>query len=468
MKEKDPDRNAYTMKFVLAAIVAAFVCILIVTLNGVVKDNKVVLPEKEEEILEGEIHKNQQTFIGIVKRIDSEGNLLTLYNIETKEEHILTYSKATVLTNRYDEAITIDKLVCGEIVEAVYEVETNTLVSCDITDQAWEYKKVSNWSMNKSNKTMTVGQQTYQYTNQLYAYSNNELVDINSLSSKDELTVKGINGQVYSIIVTKGHGYLSFTNYEAFQGGTLEVGYDIITKVEENMKLVLREGEYKLTFKKGSVEGVKYIRIQRNQDTIVDMGEYQTELVRSGKVKFDITPNGADLFIDNKEMNYDSEVELEYGEYNIRVVLSGYEEYNAKLTVGQAYETLYITLVGSQVAATTSPETDIVIEDTEEEEDTDSTNTATPSPTSSPSTEEDEESSEVTIDRNHMITISTPVGAEVYINNTYKGTIPLSFEKVIGKDLKLTLKMDGYDSKTYTLDVVDDNENVTWTFNKWW
>lgn len=480
MKYKDIKGKANGMKVMFVAIILSFLAIIAITLTGLTKGDKGILPVQEEEPKQ-EIHKQEgKELLGIVVATETENNIIKIQNIETGIQQIFQCSKETSFLNRYDQRIAFGQLQCGEIVKLTYDPKTNISMVVDITEEAWEYKKASSWSFDKANKKMQVGQQGFQYTDQLVAYSNGKIIDINSLSSKDELTVKGIGEKVYSIIVTKGHGYLKLKDYEAFLDGNIEVGYEILTKVDEHMEFVLREGEYTVKLKKGTLETTKYVRITRDEETILDLGEYQVEVVRTGKVKFSISPEGATLYINKKQTSFDTEVELACGDYDLLVQLEGHESYQGVLTVGQAFQTVTISLQ-EEGQETSSPEQNVTVEDTEEKDTPTISPTITPtisptiSPTTSPSTDNhstqegmDEDTVEEKIDPNHRITISSPAGAEVYINNTYKGIIPISFEKVIGTDLKLTLKMVGQESKNYTLDVVDDNKDVTWTFNKWW
>ena len=69
------------------------------------------------------------------------------------------------------------------------------------------------------------------------------------------------------------------------------------------------------------------------------------------------------------------------------------------------------------------------------------------------------------IDSNHTITVSAPDGAEVYLDNVYKGLAPCTFTKVIGSQT-ITLSKPGYQTKSYSVDVLDDNKNVKLGFSE--
>ncbi len=67
------------------------------------------------------------------------------------------------------------------------------------------------------------------------------------------------------------------------------------------------------------------------------------------------------------------------------------------------------------------------------------------------------------VDEAHTITIAEPMGAAVYLDGTFKGTAPCSFPKSIGTHT-ITLSMSGYTTKSYTVEIANDYENVEWKF----
>lgn len=467
MKERQSGTSHKLVTYILPVIVVILLLLLVGTLYGTYKKN-----EKQPSTLTGiektsppSSSKGDEQQLAIVKKIDYDGKLVTMRLLEEDVEVLLDYTGDTQFISRYKEKIQPTQVIAGEIVEFAYDKSSNRLTVCEITDKAWEYKKVSKWTMDKSRKSIKVGSQSYFYNNNFLVFSNGEEIDTNTLSEKDELTIKGIDGQAYSMIVTKGHGYIKLSNYDAFLGGTIEVGYDTIQEIKSDMVIVVREGEYKVLLKNKGIESSKYVYVLPGEEATLDMSEYKVDLIRSGTIAFTIAPYGAKLTIDEKTYSYKDPVTLPFGNYDLKVESEGYKAYLGKLTVDKAHQTMNISLE-EDVSPTTTPS--ITIEDTDEEEvEATQPPSKTPTPTTDGTTD-DTTGGTVSVDENHSISILTPVGAEVYVNNQYKGTIPLTFPKVLGTDLKLKLTMDGQESKTYTLDVMDDNQNLTWNFSKWW
>ena len=61
------------------------------------------------------------------------------------------------------------------------------------------------------------------------------------------------------------------------------------------------------------------------------------------------------------------------------------------------------------------------------------------------------------------ITIDVPQDVEVYEDNLYKGIAPVTYEKTAGTHT-ITLRKTGYITKSYEIQVPDDNMDVTYSF----
>ncbi|CCZ51687.1 putative uncharacterized protein [Clostridium sp. CAG:75] len=82
---------------------------------------------------------------------------------------------------------------------------------------------------------------------------------------------------------------------------------------------------------------------------------------------------------------------------------------------------------------------------------------------SSSSSSTDSSAASKKVDSSHTITVTAPRGVEVYLDNVYKGLAPCKFKKVIGSQT-VTLSQTGYVTKSYSIDILDDDEDVTLKF----
>ena len=110
------------------------------------------------------------------------------------------------------------------------------------------------------------------------------------------------------------------------------------------MTITVREGNYNLTVENGEYSGTKNITVYRNQETIVSLGDLGPEEIEYGHISFEITPFGADLFIDGEITPYASPIKLAYGEHNIEVSLGGYLTYRGYFKVDKSHKKIQIIL----------------------------------------------------------------------------------------------------------------------------
>ena len=66
-------------------------------------------------------------------------------------------------------------------------------------------------------------------------------------------------------------------------------------------------------------------------------------------------------------------------------------------------------------------------------------------------------------DSKHTIKVLGPKGAAVYLDNVYQGVAPCEFTKIIGSQT-ITLSKNGYISKSYSINVLDDGKDAKFDF----
>ena len=295
-------------------------------------------------------------------------------------------------------------------------------------------------------KQITVnGDTTYAYTDNLVVLSDGESIEPLEILDSDQVTFRGVKGLAYSLVVTKGHGYIKPTGYKDFLGGTLTVEGEAIVPVSKEMLLMVPEGQQKMSMVNGDLSGEVEVQVKRGQVTKVDMKKYQSQMPDTARVTFEIQPQGAELYVNGSLTDYSKKVPLKYGNHSIKVVLEGYNDYSGVVTVKDAGPTIRINLAEQEAQVDSS--------------DGSSTDSSVSSDSDSSSSQSEQEKT----DTDHKITVSAPAGAAVYINGTYKGVAPCSFTKVIGS-VTLTLTKEGCTTKSYSVTITDDAQDVSWSF----
>ena len=384
--------------------------------------------------------------LAVVIGIDELKQEVTMFNVNTKEALTLTYNGASDIRDRYDQIITINQITIGSMVDVGYQMDTDKLIKMQLSTKVWEYIEVSNFSIDRSLRIIKIGTKVYQYFDDIIILDSENLISIDDVKEQDVLTIRGLDETAWSVIVNKGHGSVKLVDTEGFQGGNVTVGYEAMQQITENMEITVREGNFNLTVENGEYSVTKNIDIIRNEETLVSLKDLEPKLEETSKIIFNISPFGADLFIDGKLTSYANPIELTFGNHDIMVSLGGYTTYKGNLNVREENQVVNVTL----------PEAS----SKKEEDFTESSQETIPDRIELENDVGEMDNNEVyTIDEDHFIYVQNPVEASVYLNGEYMGTSPIGFEKMIGTHV-ITFIKDGFEVKSYTIEVEDDGLNT--------
>lgn len=461
LNEKTKDKMDKAFPIILGI---AFIIIIIASIMAISKSQSkgrasaLLLNGKEEDGKEqtGNLEFDKQ-ILGVIKEVNRENNSITLLDVNKKADIVVNYTSGTVIYDKYEQAMVLEQLELGEMVDAYYNSDNFKLVKLQISNQAWEYKNAGNWSIDTINKIFTIVDDKYKYGKDIIILSNASFLKPDDLNEKDLLTIKGFEREVCSIQVTKGHGTITLEEYEDFIGGIMYVGNDAILPITEDMLVTVREGEYDVILENGKLAGVKTVRVKRNENVLLNMSEYRKPAVKSGLVSFEILPEGAELYIDDVIQAYDKPIKLEYGEHTAKVTLEGYETYENTIIVDEASKTITIELEvpldDSELDGSNDNNSDQTKDDSNGEEATDKEDLKDYESNS-------EEGKQIS---GQLIYVLEPEGASVYLDGELKGSAPVSFSKITGNHY-ITLIKSGYETKTYTIEATDDGEDVYFSF----
>lgn len=397
------------------------------------------LPETEEAAVQSTYQEKLADSMdeAIVVSVDEEAKKIKLYNLTLGRTYTLQYNGATGIKNRFGDELVAEQLAEGDLVRVTFIKDEKLAKSVQLSDQVTTYEGISSFEINRAAYTMSFGGDRYELVENAAVLSGGEQIAIEEINSVDTLKIVAEDHEIYSITVEKGHGYVRLSGHESFVGGWVEIGQAVITQVTEEMLLVVPEGDYVLYISKDGVAGSRDISVTRDEETQVDLSDLQTEKIKkTGKIIFTISPADAELYIDGELTDYSAEVELDCGIHQIRAQASGYTTQVQYIKVGETLANLNITLEESDG------------EDEDEEEETVSSNSASTAATS-----------------DYRVYIDAPEGAELYLDGSYVGIVPVDFEKKTGTYI-VSLRKDGYQTRSYTLQIDDSEKDVTYSFSE--
>ncbi|MDY6323797.1 MAG: PEGA domain-containing protein [Catonella sp.] len=469
--------------------------------------------------------ENAVTVKGVIRSIDTEHRQVGIYITDEMAEKTFQYDTITTVTTLHGQPTVMESLPMGDVVTATVMSDTDSLLLSVTEDaDAWDYKNVRNLDVDKEQSIITIGSREYKYDSGISILSGTKQIEFSDIDfTHDILDVKGIDENVLSINVTTGHGVLDFKNYDDFLGGDISVGYDVFDTIADDMKYTLREGIYKVKMTNGGLSVNKVVKIERDRTTTLDLSKYKSDMEKKSRIRFNIAPYTATLYIDGSENDFTYPLTLEYGEYIIKVTCDGYEDYETILQVKKPKQEINISLASTEEAATgtsisdsssgTSDSSDSTTgesagdtlgtgennytvnngntgtttenkstdnsgnsNDSESTENTGDTgtntskaNTGTGTTDASDGTSKtavsDSEAATIPVrtDENSKISFRNPEGATVYFDGTEVGTVPCETTKVTGEHV-IMLSKEGYTSQNYTVDIEDDGQDTIFSF----
>ena len=266
-----------------------------------------------------------------------------------------------------------------------------------LSKQVWKIDKVSDLIVESNGEIASFRGKKYSWDDQVGIFFQDKQLTVEELSRMDLLQITGKGKKILSIKVTTGHGFVTFTNGEKFQGGYILMGNLLAVQIQNNLVLPIRAGKILLSVMKDGIGGSKEVEILENQRLEVDLSSFSQEVIGSGEVTFKLVQGDAKLYINGTLVDPTQPQRLNYGGYQIKIKAEGYDSWTRTLVVQSEKTTLVIDLDEEGTA-----------EETEKESTTDSsTGTTTTPKTPTTTTPTTNTTTDVTTDTDKKDTSST-------------------------------------------------------------
>lgn len=409
--------------------------------------------------------------IAVLRGIDKEGGRIGVYLVNEMKETSFAYDLATSVKSVNNQELVMPELKLGSILNLEFRMGTDMLAKVEVNKEAWDYQGVRNLVINEVLSKMQIGESNYLYDAGLTVISGKDNVSLSNIDTlKDTLEIRGIGEKILSIDITTGHGILDFAGYDDFLGGTIEVGYEVFDDITDNMKYVLREGQYKVIMKNGNLSVNKVVDIKRDRTEVLKLSDFTKEMDKSSKVTFNLSPSNAAIYIDGREADTNSKLTLNYGEYLVKVAAEGYMGFEKVVTISKPKTVMSIALALKKEEPEEEDEDDGMAEPSTSVENVGNIENnlddlENDGISNTPSEDEEDEDKEIKVrtDSTKIISFRKPEGASVSFDGKAIGDVPCEMTKVTGEH-NITLKKAGYETQTYTVDIEDDGEDVVFSF----
>lgn len=420
----------------------------------------------------------------VVVKKDLEAGTVQFQNITSSRRYTLNYDGTTTVYDKNDQALSMEQLKEGSVVTVRFYKPRKALAYVKENPNCISYSNVRNYSMDLRKGTITIGDGLYNISGHVVVVSDGRETDMMEVNQMDVLSVWGYKNMIYGINVEKGHGYLRLQNEDYFVNGWIDIGDSVIRKVAQDMLLVVPEGTHTVTVSNKGSSATQEITFARNEEMAWDLGEVEITVVQKGTVIFTLTPATAKVFIDGREVNVSKPVEIEYGLHQMRITADGYDTVAQYIRVAEPSASVAVELEKSEEESTEETseassekpsDEESEKKDDEEEEGTTSKKYQSKPLDDDEEESEEEESSEKKSDGEdnkssvasstgkYKVYIDAPDGAEAYLDGSYIGITPVSFNKVPGSYV-VTLRKSGYQTRSYTLQIDEEEKDINYSF----
>ncbi len=431
--------------------------------SGCGSDNNVKVYENTEDV---GIEHIEQSMTAVIKDMDFENNIISFVSCIDDKEYQLIYHGGVTVANTYGTLISISDIFDGIVVDVVYYSDTNKLVSITLSDSVTTMTGVTKFSADTANGKATYKGTSVPLWKQAMAFDGNEQIGISEVSTEDQVTLNIYGGKLVSVVIEVGHGYVRLANHDTYVGGMVEIGYDVIVPVTQDMLVAVREGSYTLRINKNGYSDSKDVKVIKGTETVIDLADIA---IPTGFVAFNITPADAVVYINGKKLSGHSYSNI-YGTYGLKIEADGYKSFNGSIKIGKSVTNLTVDLIKleeedeDETTETTEDSSDTTTE--EDASDTTEDNTQDGETTEDGSTEESDSTEGTTEDvtTDNVITVSTPIGVGVYLDGEYIGEAPISFPKTVGAHT-ITLYKAGFIIKSYTIYATNNGKDDEYKFN---
>lgn len=385
---------------------------------------------KQPETTTSVDNSKDASILAVVTSTDIDNQKISFYRVDIEENYTCFYNAGTIVRTKTGRISTVESLPLGSVVNIEYVPETNTVTTIQISNDKniWENGKVTNFSVDDTTRSIKVGSSLYYYKDDVCVISNGRCIDVSELTEGDQLVVRGQGERILSIVVDKGHGYISLKGAEIFVGGLVDVGGTTVKVIEDNMLLIVQEGVHRVEVRNGETIAEKYVTVVRDEQCVADFSDIAANVTVTGTVKINVNISNATVYIDNVKRDHSSVITLVSGKHKLEVSADGYVTYTGTIDVGSTHQSIDIKLGVDEEG----------------------------------SSEETTKENETVVSKVNDVTVVGPKGAMVYFDSTYVGIAPVTFDMVTGTHVISILN--GTEIKSYTVTLTEGGSDVEYDF----
>ena len=464
-------RTGYLKRLSVSAMLIA--AMLVASPQGIVR------AASSDKISYSLIGKYDSADTAAIRDIDTVAKQIRFRNHSTGKTYTLSYDNTSMIYDSRGTALSASLLEVGQIVDVTFLKSSKHITTLNVSNDAWVIENTRDHELVRGDGTARVKGEIYRIDNRTLVMADGVPALAEDVLATDNITVSGIGKEIYSVVVTGGHGYVSLSSDvvedHSLVGAWIELDNEVIHKISPNMLLSAPEGDYNLQIIGNGASYQSEINISRNQETVVDTSNVNIEKPKEGLVTFEVVPEEAEVFVDGEKVLTGVPQSIRYGYHSLKIMADGYFTQDKYLKIGTAKSVISIELEkdeSQEQDEKTENSTDDAATVSSNDAATNNQNGASPvdvsgiansgaAPVSSNSSAPATAVNQVI--EGYRIYFDLPYGAELYFDGSYIGMIPVSVTKISGTH-EVILKKDGYETKSYRISIDSGKVDLNYSF----
>ena len=459
------------------------------------------------------LYKYDSTDRAVVRSVSPAQGTVTLCQHDLGRYYTLGADNTSMVYDRHGRPISTSLLKPGDVVDATFLHQSKHLNSLVVSEAAWVKEEVRNYRIVPEQELISIDGQNFHLPNTALLLSEENgttrRIIAEELLEGDVLKVSGVEKEIYSIVVTGGHGYLRLTGTEVsgtdIEGAWLNLDNRVIQRVNDKLLVAAPEGDYTLQIIGQGANDERQITIERGKETVIDTTTIKLESPEETEVTFLVEPEEAEptLEVDGEPVKIGLPTCLTVGVHRLRLKADGYLTQTQYLNVGgKKHATVTLELekdpdYSADAATTASTANTSNSADTADTADTantantastgasgattgatllvdasgntisvtgatDAANAAAGTSTVTIIDVSGNETQRTTMP-GYEIRVEAPSNTEFYLDDNYMGIVPCTFVKTTGQHT-VTLRREGYETRSYNIFIDNAQSDKNYIF----
>ncbi len=287
--------------------------------------------------------KEINALTGIITAKNDDRKTVEVMDIETGRSFTLNVLGHTDMKDKHGNALAFIEFKVGTVVDLDYESKEFNITNMSENVLVKVLSKQRQLKIDTDKQTVTIGNDTYNYSNFLLVLYKGEPYNIRKINAIDTVSVTVLKDKVFMLSVEKSHGTLKLENFDYIKNPILEVNTSVYTSIAENPVLDLPEGLHKVTVSGDNIEDfVTDVNISPDEPAVVNLSEMP---IKTGILNIVSNEENYTLVIDGTQVDYNEPVLLEYGKHKIRFEKDGFTPSEAEIEINAPVTDYKVDLV---------------------------------------------------------------------------------------------------------------------------